>query len=219
MTRTIPRHVVIWIDCQQTILFAFPGEQDDPSGASRQGDGWSQQRVDARECPSPPQYYDRVLALLEPQDQILILGPGQTKRELLQRIRQQDGFECELVGLRRSSRLPKVELVFPIDEIWPEERAGKVQVATPIVRPDLKPPGVNVAGDEFRATSDHLSAQFADLARSACAGTQCLAHGHLCRVAHGNPVGAVRQPAGMSTDTGVGKRALNNWLPEWERMI
>jgi hypothetical protein len=140
MARVASRHVAIWIDHHEAMLLVFevgPFPSSLPHGP---GDGWSQHRVDAQRYPLMQQYYDVVLSHLEPQDEILILGPGQAKRELCQWIEQHGGLKGKVVGLHHASRLADVELVFPAGEVWRSEEAGPAQVDTLSPRPVLEFP-------------------------------------------------------------------------------
>ena len=116
MTRAVPRHIAIWIDPHQAILFASEPEPFDRPTLHRPGGGWSQDRVDALQYPSMQQYYGAVLSHLEPLDEILILGPGQANHELQHQIEQQGGLKGRVVGLYDASRLAEVEVVFPTSE-------------------------------------------------------------------------------------------------------
>jgi hypothetical protein len=136
MTHAVPRQVAIWMDPQQAILLAFETEPFDRSTPHKPGRGgsWSQDCVDARRYPSKQQYYDAVLSHLEPQDEILILGPGQAKLELRHQIEQQGGLKGEVGGLYYASRLANVEVIFPTSEAWRSERANEAQADTTIPR-------------------------------------------------------------------------------------
>jgi hypothetical protein len=135
MTRLESRHVAIWIDPRQAILIAFEAELLDISALHRPGEGWSQDRVDAHEYPSTQQYVGVVLSYLKPLSEILILGPGQAKRELSHQIEQQGGLKGKVVGFYNASRLAKVEVVFPTGEAWRTKKAAEAQVGTPILQP------------------------------------------------------------------------------------
>ena len=140
MTRAASRHVAIWIDRREAILFAFEVDPFDGSVPHRPGDDWSQYRVDARSYPLRQEYYDAVLSHLGSQDEIWILGPGQMKRELRQRIEQHDGQKGTVVGLHHASRPADVELIFPIGEIRRSENVEGVPVYPLIPRPNFGPP-------------------------------------------------------------------------------
>ena len=102
----------------------------------------SQCRVDARQYRHLQHYYEAVLSLLEPQDAILILGPDQAKRELLQRIEVHQGARGKVVGIHDASRLSEADLVYRTGEDWrPEDGSGAQEVAlTPEPAPEI--PGI-----------------------------------------------------------------------------
>jgi hypothetical protein len=58
----------------------------------------------------------------------LILGPGQAKRELCHQIEQQGSLRGRVVGLYYASKLAKVELTFPISDVWRLGKPGGTQV-------------------------------------------------------------------------------------------
>jgi hypothetical protein len=118
VAQTACRRIAIWIDAQQAILCAFGvGPSDDPIPHGS-GDEWSDHRVDARLYPQPQQYYEAVLSHLKCEDEILILGPGQAKRDLHQQLRRHGAQKNKVIGLRHAPRLAEVELVFPMGEEW-----------------------------------------------------------------------------------------------------
>jgi hypothetical protein len=139
MRGTTPRHVAIWIEDQQALLLVFGTDPADRSSGHQPGDGWSQYLVTARQTRSVQEYYHAVLTHLEPQDKILLLGPGPFKYELRKQIKQQDGLKGRVVGLRQASRLDGVELVIPTVECWLSEAAGQpaVDAAIPESSPGL----------------------------------------------------------------------------------
>jgi hypothetical protein len=135
MTHPVSRHVAVWIDPRQAILLAFEVEPLDSSALDRSDNGWSQVRVDAHQYSSTQQYFGAILSYLKPLDEILILGPGQAKNELRQQIEQQGSLKGTVLGLYYASGLAKVEVIFPTREASRTEKAGKVQVGSPIPRP------------------------------------------------------------------------------------
>jgi hypothetical protein len=136
MMRAAPCHIGIWIDRHEAILLAYEAELLDRSTLQSPGEGWLQERVDAQQYPSAQHYYDTVLSYLQSGDEILILGPGQAKRELGHRIAQHGGLKGKVVGLYQASRLAEVELVFPTSEVRCSEKPGKAQVDTPFLQPN-----------------------------------------------------------------------------------
>jgi hypothetical protein len=131
MKREVCRHVAIWIESHQAILLTFEAELLDRSTLHSPGDGCSQHRVDAHQYPSMQQYYLAMLSHLQPQDEILILGPGRAKRQLCQRIEQHRNLKGKVVGLHQAPKLAEVELVFPTSEVWRSDKAHAIQVESP----------------------------------------------------------------------------------------
>jgi hypothetical protein len=117
MTHLAPRHVAIWIDSQGSLLLVLgAGKAGTPLPGSAGGE-WLQHRVDRGSHGEVQGYYDAVLDLLLPQDEILILGPGGAKRELRRRIKESGGRRGRVVGLRQASDLTRVELVLPTHSV------------------------------------------------------------------------------------------------------
>jgi hypothetical protein len=116
MADTGSRHVAIWIDHRQAILLAFGVGSLAVSVAHRSGAGWSEYCVYAHKYPLAQGYYEAVLSYLRPEDEILIMGPGQAKRELRDQIECRGTLKGMVVGLYHASRLANVELVLPIDD-------------------------------------------------------------------------------------------------------
>ena len=141
MSGTAHRHVAIWLDRHQAVLLAFrTGSLLSPLIEGADGPR-SEYRVDARQVRPAPGYYEAVLALLEPQDEIFILGPDQAKRGLLRRIEGYQGAKGTVVGIHDAARLSDADLVFPTGEVW---RAGEgdgrlVAAVTPV--PASETPG------------------------------------------------------------------------------
>lgn len=124
MTCAASRHVAIWIDHVQTILLVLGADSFDRSGPLEPEGGRSQYYLDAQRYRLIQQYYDAVLSHLEPQDEILILGPGQAKSELCRQIEQSEGLKGKVVGLHHASGLTEVELVFPTGDAWRPEKVS-----------------------------------------------------------------------------------------------
>ena len=141
MTRAASRHVAIWIDHHEAILLTFEAGPFDGSVPHGPGNGWSQYRVDARSYPLMQEYYDAVLSYLASQDEIWILGPGQAKHELRQRIEEHGTVRGRVVGLHDACGLAAVELVFPKGKAWHMEQVDGGQVDSRIPRPAQELPG------------------------------------------------------------------------------
>ncbi len=130
MTCAASCHVAVWIDHHQAILLSFEPGLFARSVPHRPGSGWFQHHVDARRYSLMQQYYDAVLSHLEPQDEILILGPGQAKHELRQLIEQHGGLKGKVVGLHYAPRLAEVEMISPMGEVRRSKDAEGGQVAS-----------------------------------------------------------------------------------------
>ena len=141
MIGTAYRHVSIWIDHHQAFLLMFEADplqrsmMDGPDGQR------SQYYIDARQYLHVQDYYEAVLSLLEPQDEILILGPDQAKRELLQRIEGHQGARGKVVGIHGASRLSEVDLVYPTGEIWRAEDDDGARAVALTPKPASEKPG------------------------------------------------------------------------------
>lgn len=118
MASVVSRRVAIWVDHHEAILLKFEVGPFDRSFPHRPGDGRSQYRVEAQQYPTEQQYYEAVLSYLKPGDEILILGPGQAKRDLCHEIERSGNLKGEVVGLQQATRLAEVELVFPTGREW-----------------------------------------------------------------------------------------------------
>ena len=118
MTQHIPRRVAIWVDHRTAILAAFSGDHLDQekelySSASphTHGGGWSQHHFEAHRHTILQHYYDEIVHHLGPVDEILILGPGQGKHELAQRIDRHKGLKGKIVAIQNADKLTTEELV------------------------------------------------------------------------------------------------------------
>lgn len=141
MIGTLYRHVAIWIDLHQAVLLRLEVDPLQRSMVDRPDGQCSQCRVDARQYRHLQHYYEAVLSLLEPQDEILILGPDQAKRELLQRIEGHQGANGKVVGIHDASRLSEVDLVYPTGEDWRPEDEDRAQDVALIPEPASEIPG------------------------------------------------------------------------------
>ena len=140
MISTTHRHAAIWIDFYQAVLLVFDVDPLQRSMLGRPDGRWSQLRVDARQYRNVQHYYEAVLSLLKPQDEILILGPDQAKRELLQRIEGRQGASGKVVGMYDASRLSEVDLVYPTGEGWRAEDEDGIQAVALAPEPASRTP-------------------------------------------------------------------------------
>ena len=125
MSHQLPLRVAIWIDHREAILIAFRGEQiigeKDLYSEARphtHGGGWSQHRIEAHRHEVLKHYYERVIRHLGPVDEILIMGPGQAKRELHHSIEHHKGLRGKVVAVRSTSRLTEQEVIAKAEKVF-----------------------------------------------------------------------------------------------------
>jgi peptide subunit release factor 1 (eRF1) len=118
MDQHVPRRVVVWIDHRVAILVAFAGKrlkrEDElysEAGPHTHGGGWSQHRFEAHRHALLQHFYDEVIHHLGPVDEILILGPGQAKHELHQRIDHHRGLKGKVIDVQNADKMTEAELV------------------------------------------------------------------------------------------------------------
>jgi hypothetical protein len=127
MAGAASRRVAIWIDDREAVLLAFEADPFASTCPHRPRNPCSETRVAAQQYSLPEQYYAAVLSLLQPGDEILIVGPAQAKGELRHQIEQQGTLKGKIVGLYEAFSLAKVELVFPISSGWRLDESGTTQ--------------------------------------------------------------------------------------------
>jgi peptide subunit release factor 1 (eRF1) len=118
MTQHTPRRIAIWVDHRTALLAVFTGEhldQEDElhanTSAQAHGRGWAQHSFEAHRHAVLQHYYDEIVQHLGPVDEILILGPGQGKHELIQRIEHHRGLKGKVVGVQNADKMTEAELV------------------------------------------------------------------------------------------------------------
>ena len=128
MSYDISRRVAIWIDHREAILIAFRGEEVigeeelfSEAEPRTHGGGWAQHRIEAHRHEMLKHYYEEVIEHLGPVDEILILGPGQAKHELHQRIEHHKGLRGKVMTVRGTSRLTEQEVVAEAEEFFGSE--------------------------------------------------------------------------------------------------
>ena len=128
MSHDKPRRVAIWIDHREAILIAFRGEAVigeeelfSEAEPRTHGGGWSQHRIEAHRHEMLKHYYEEVIQHLGPVDEILILGPGQAKYELHQRIEHHKGLRGKVMAMRGTSRLTEQEIVAEAEQFFGSE--------------------------------------------------------------------------------------------------
>ena len=126
-----PRNVAIWIDRHSAVLQAFwsgPPEHmgtGQPGGPARAASGgWWAERIEApREGPFQ-RYLEAILAHLAPEDEVLILGPDDSKQDLCQQIDARGGRCGHIVGVGYAADLASAEVVVPVKHLL--HTGGKV---------------------------------------------------------------------------------------------
>ena len=128
MNRHMSRRVAIWIDHREAILISFndghvTGEQElfSEAGPHTHGGGWAQHRIEAHRHEVLKHYYEEVIGHLGPTDEIFILGPGQAKHELLQRINHHKDLRGKVSAVRGTSRLTEGEIIAEAEHFFNSE--------------------------------------------------------------------------------------------------
>jgi peptide subunit release factor 1 (eRF1) len=118
MSKHNPRYIAVWIDHRSAIVLTFIGknlenEQEilSNAGPHTHGGGWSQRRIEAHRHETLNHFYEEVIDHLEPVDEILILGPGQAKNELNNRIEHHKGLKGKVMDMVSAPEMSEVELI------------------------------------------------------------------------------------------------------------
>jgi peptide subunit release factor 1 (eRF1) len=118
MSKHNPRYITIWIDHRSAIVLTFTGDDLEKeqeflsnAGPHTHGGGWSQRRIEAHRHEMLKHFYEEVIDHLGPVDEILILGPGQAKHELSNRIRHHKGLKGKVMDLVSTPELSELELI------------------------------------------------------------------------------------------------------------
>jgi hypothetical protein len=129
MNHQISRRVAVWVDHQEASLVTFAGDNLKAEeklfsgvGPHTDGRGWSQHRFEAHRYEMLKYFYEAVIDHLGPADEILILGPGQVKHELHQRIEHYKGLKGKVVALINAPRLTEVELIAQVESFFEANR-------------------------------------------------------------------------------------------------
>jgi len=118
MSKHNPRNVAIWIDRRSATVLTFTRdnlerEQEflSNAGPHTHGGGWSQRRIEAHRHEMLKHFYEEVIDHLGSVDEILILGPGQAKHELSNRIEHHKGLKGKVIDLVNAPEMSEVELI------------------------------------------------------------------------------------------------------------
>lgn len=125
MSKHNPRYIAIWIDHQLAIVLTFTGDNlekeqefSSDAGPHTHGGGWSQRRIEAHRHEMLKHFYEEVIDHLGPVDEILILGPGQAKHELSNRIRHHKGLKGKVMDLVSAPELSEVEFIIQAEAFF-----------------------------------------------------------------------------------------------------
>jgi peptide subunit release factor 1 (eRF1) len=125
MTQHVIRRVAIWVDHRIAILVTFTGDQLDKEDTlySRvdphtHGGGWSQHHIEAHRHAVLQHYYEEIVHHLGPVDEVLLLGPGQGKHELIQRIEHHKGLKGKVVAVQNADKMTEAELITKAAEFF-----------------------------------------------------------------------------------------------------
>jgi peptide subunit release factor 1 (eRF1) len=118
MNQRNSRYIAIWIDHRSATVLTFIGddlkkEQEflSNAGPHTHGGGWSQRRIEAHRHEMLKHFYEEIIQHLGPVDEILILGPGQAKYELRDRIEHHKGLKGKIMDLVSAPEMSEVELI------------------------------------------------------------------------------------------------------------
>ena len=113
-----PHYIAILTDHRSAIALRFIGDNLEKeqeilsnAGPHTHGGGWSQRRIEAHRHEMLNHFYEEVIDHLGPVDEILILGPGQAKNELSNRIEHHKGLKGKVMDLVSAPELSEVELI------------------------------------------------------------------------------------------------------------
>ena len=119
MTNHVARRcVTVWIDRHMSVVAVFLGRQDlvhragsADSDDERVVDGWLLQRFAAYRREHWQQLCEQTVSHLGPNDDILIIGPGQAKHTLRCEIEQYSGMKGRIRALQTEPRMTDQQLV------------------------------------------------------------------------------------------------------------
>jgi peptide subunit release factor 1 (eRF1) len=119
------RLVAIWIDHHEAFLAKFQNEYitrkeeiNSDAGPHTHGGGWSQHRIDAHRHEQLKHFYDEIIEHLGTVDEILILGPGQAKHELRNRIERHKGLKGKVIDLKTTDKISEVQFIKEAEEYF-----------------------------------------------------------------------------------------------------
>ena len=133
MNQQDPRYIAIWIDHRSATVLTFTGEnlmreQEflSNAGPHTHGGGWSQRRIEAHRYEMLKHFYEEIIQHLGPVDEILILGPGQAKYEVRERIEHHKGLKGKVMDLVSAPEMSELELIAQAEAFF-KSLAGNTQ--------------------------------------------------------------------------------------------
>ncbi len=117
--------IAIWVDHQEAFLAKFQNEQftqeeeiNSEVSPHTHGGGWSQHRIEAHRHEQLKHFYDEIVEHLGAVDEILILGSGQAKHELRNRIEHHKGLRGKVIDLITTDKLSEEEFLQKAEEYF-----------------------------------------------------------------------------------------------------
>ena len=125
-------HVGIWIDHQRAVIVSASADGvstrtlESEVGAhphfGGQQDGGGEKKYEERHAHRLERYYDEVISQLGEPDGILILGPGEAKIELKQRLNRSNVRADRVIGVEAADKLTDPQLVARVKEYFGIDR-------------------------------------------------------------------------------------------------
>lgn len=119
------RQVAIWISHNEAFLAKFQNEKltreaemNSDIGPHTHGGGWSQHRIEAHRHEQLKHFYDEIVDHLGVVDEILILGPGQAKHELRNRIEHHKGYRGKVVDVITTDKVSENQFIQEAEEYF-----------------------------------------------------------------------------------------------------
>ena len=116
----------IWIDHKKAVIVSLSGGRvttktlESGVGAhphfSGQQDGGGEKKYEERRGQDLDRYYDEVIGQLSDTDALLILGPGEAKRELKERLSRSKAHAERTIEIETTDRLTDPQIVAKVRE-------------------------------------------------------------------------------------------------------
>jgi stalled ribosome rescue protein Dom34 len=137
----VSRNVGVWVDHARAVIVTVESDEAsvttltsgvEPrlhySGGARSKttygsqDAGAEKRRDEQHRHHLVSYYDRVIQAVRDAESILIMGPGEAKRELRQRIERSKALAARIADVRACDKLTDAQLVSAVREFFFEQR-------------------------------------------------------------------------------------------------